>query len=148
MEIILREDVENLGHRGDVVKVAAGFGRNYLLPRGLAVQITPGNLQQLEHEKRVLESRQKKERAGAEALRARYDEVQVTIARKVGEADALYGSVTNADIAEALAAQGLAVDKRKIQLAEPIRALGSFKVPVKLHRDVQAQIQVLVVKEA
>ena len=148
MEIILREDVENLGHRGDVVKVANGYGRNYLLPRGLAVQITAGNLQQLEHEKRVVESRQKKERTAAETLRARYDAVQVTIARKVGEADALYGSVTNADVADALGGLGLVVDKRKIQLPEPIRALGSFRVPIKLHRDVQAQIQVLVVKES
>lgn len=147
MEIILREDVDNLGQRGEVVKVAPGYGRNYLLPRGLAVQITPGNLRQLEHEKRVLDSRHKKDVASAESLRAKYDAVQVTVARKVGEGDALYGSVTNADVAEALAAQGLAVDKRKIVLPEPIRALGSFRVPVKLHRDVQAQIQVLVVRE-
>src|SRR6185436_18982301 len=106
MEIILREDVDKLGHRGDVVKVAAGYGRNYLLPRGLAVEITPGNLRQLEHEKRELETRQNKDRAAAELTRSKYEAVQITIARKVGEGDTLYGSVTNADIAEALAAQG------------------------------------------
>ena len=148
MEVILREDVDKLGNRGDTVKVADGYGRNYLLPRKLAFEITPGNLQQLQHEKRVIEKRQAKERGVAEASRAQLEALTVTIARKAGEGDALYGSVTNGDIAEALAAQGLAVDKRRIVLEEPFKAIGSYVVPVKLHRDVAAKVKVVVIKES
>jgi large subunit ribosomal protein L9 len=148
MEIILKEDVDKLGLRGEVVKVSAGYGRNYLLPRGLAVEISAGNLHQLEHEKRAIDVKQRKERAAADTQRGRIESVAVTIARKVGEGDVLYGSVTNADIAEALAEQGVAVDKRKVQLDDPIKALGSYKVPVKLLRDVVAEIKVNVVKES
>ena len=130
-----------------MVKVSNGYGRNFLLPRGLAVEITPGNLKQLEHEKRAIQSRQKKEKVSAEGLKSRVEAVHVTIARKVGEGDVLYGSVTNADIAQVLAAHGVQVDKRKIQLDDPIRALGTFTVAVKLHRDILANVQVAVVKE-
>jgi large subunit ribosomal protein L9 len=148
MEVILKEDVDSLGHRGDVVKVRAGYGRNYLLPRGLAAEITAGNLQQLAHEKRVIESRQRKERGAAEAQRGKLEDLMLSFPRKVGEGDTLYGSVTNGDIAEALASSGFHVDKRKIQLDEPIKALGSYQVQVKLHRDVAATIRLVVVREA
>jgi large subunit ribosomal protein L9 len=148
MEIILKEDIDKLGQRGQVVKVSAGFGRNYLLPQGLAVEISAGNLRQLEHEKRAIDVRQRKEKVAADGVRSRIESVSVTIARKVGEGDVLYGSVTNSDIAEALAEQGVTVDKRKIQLEEPIKALGSYQVTVKLLRDVQAGIKVNVVKES
>ena len=147
MQIILKEDVDKLGQRGDVVKVRAGFGRNYLIPRGLAAEVTPGNVKQLQHEKRVLEIKQKKERVLAESSRTRIETTRVSIARKTGEGDVLFGSVTNADIAEALALLGVVVDKRKIQLTEPIKALGEYPVKIKLMRDVAAEIKVTVVRE-
>jgi len=147
MEIILKEDVESLGLRGDVVKVADGYGRNYLLPRGLAARITPGNVKQIEQEKRRLVSAQRKEKAESERLKSRLEDASVTIKRKVGEGDALFGSVTSADIAEGLEAQGYTIDKRKIVLAEPIKALGNYRVPLKIHREVTAEIKVWVVKE-
>ena len=147
MEVILREHVEHLGRRGDVVKVAPGYARNYLLPRKLALPVTESNRRQIEREKKVAEVREAEERQQAEAFASRLAQAEVVIARRVGETDALYGSVTTADIAEALAAKGLEVERRRIQLPEPIKQLGEFTVPVKLHRDVNADVKVQVVKQ-
>jgi large subunit ribosomal protein L9 len=147
MEVILREHVDNLGRRGDVVKVAAGYARNYLLPRKLALTVTEGNRKQIERERKVADAREAEERQTAEAFASRLAQIELSIARRVGETEALYGSVTSADIAEALAAKGLEVDRRKIQLDEPIKQIGEFTVPVKLHREVTGQVKVSVVKE-
>lgn len=147
IEVILKEDVEHLGHSGDVVRVAPGFARNYLLPRKLAMQVTEGNKRQIEHLKKVAAQRAAEEKAAAAKVADRIGTVVCVIARRVGETDTLYGSVTSADIAEVLAAQGIEIDRRKIQLPDPIKQLGDFKVPVKLHRDVIAEVTVQVVKE-
>jgi large subunit ribosomal protein L9 len=129
------------------VKVAPGYARNYLLPRKLALPVTESNRRQIAREKKVAEVRETEERQQAEAFASRLAEAEVVIARRVGETDALYGSVTTADIAEALAAKGLEVERRRIQLPEPIKQLGEFTVPVKLHRDVNADVKVQVVKQ-
>ena len=147
MEIILREHVENLGRRGDVVKVADGYARNFLLPRKLALTVTEGNRKQIEREKKVADAHEAEDRQTADALATRIGQVEVIIARRVGETEALYGSVTTADIAEGLASKGLEIERRKIQLAEPIKQLGEYVVPIRLHRDVAAQVKVVVVKE-
>jgi large subunit ribosomal protein L9 len=148
MEVILREHVEHLGRRGDVVKVADGYARNYLLPRKLALTVTEGNRKQIERERQIAEKREADERVAAEAMAARFAGLEVAIARRVGDTEALYGSVTSADIAEALAAKGFEVDRRRVQLAEPIKQLGEFDVPVRLHRDVTATVKVVVTREA
>jgi large subunit ribosomal protein L9 len=148
MDVILREHVDNLGRRGDVVKVADGYARNYLLPRKLALTVTETNRKQIDRERKVAETRETEERQTAEAFANRLAQIELVIARRVGETEALYGSVTTADIAEALAAKGLDVDRRKIQLDEPIKQLGDFTVPVRLHRDVAGTVKVSVVKEA
>ena len=145
MEVILREHVENLGRRGEVVKVAAGYARNYLLPRKLALLVNDQNRRQIERERKVAEARELQERQDAEAVAIKLAAVELVLARRVGEHDALYGSVTSADIAEALASQGFHVEKRKIALAEPIKQIGEFAVTVKIHHDVQGQITVKVV---
>jgi large subunit ribosomal protein L9 len=147
MEVILREHVDNLGRRGDVVKVAEGYARNYLLPRKLALAVTEANKRQIERERAVAEARELEEKTQAEAVAQRLKQTEISIARRVGENDTLYGSVTSADIAQALQGKGFDVDKRKIQLPEPIKALGESAVPVKLHRDVVAQLVVKVVAE-
>ena len=147
MDVILREHVDNVGQRGEVVKVADGYARNYLLPRKLALLVTAGNKQQIERERAKFEVRELEEKKVADALAARLADVDVQIARKVGETEALYGSVTTADIAELLAAKGYDVDRRKLQLHEPIRRLGEFDIPVKLHRDVTTTIKLKVVAE-
>ena len=147
MEVILREHVDNLGRRGEVVKVAPGYARNYLLPRKLALQVTEANKRQIERERAVAEARDAEERMQAEALGQRVTQTEVEIARRVGENDTLYGSVTSADIAQALIAKGFEIEKRKIQLAEPIKALGEFTVSVKVHREVVSQVKVKVVPE-
>ena len=147
MEVILREHVENLGRRGDVVKVAPGFARNYLLPRKLALAVTEGNKKIIARERKLADAREAEDKQTAEALASRLAAADITIARRVGETEALYGSVTSADIAEALAAKGLDVDKRKIHLDDAIKAIGDFTVPVRLHRDVTAQVTVHVVKQ-
>ena len=147
MEVILREHVEHLGRRGDIVKVAAGYGRNYLLPRKLALQVTEDAKRQIEREKKLAEARDLEERAGADAMAARLAGLDIEIARRVGENDALYGSVTSADIAQALKDKGFDIDKRKITLAEPLKALGENTIPVKIHRDVTAQLRVKVVAQ-
>jgi large subunit ribosomal protein L9 len=147
MDVILREHVDNLGRRGEIVKVAEGYARNFLLPRKLALPVTEANKKQIERERVKAEAREAAERQDAEALAARVSGVEITIARRVGESDTLYGSVTAADVTEALANQGVHVDRRKVQLAEPIKQLGEFAVPVKIHRDVTAQVKVRVVKD-
>ncbi|MGH9329806.1 MAG: 50S ribosomal protein L9 [Vicinamibacterales bacterium] len=149
MEVILREHVENLGRRGEIVKVAEGYARNYLLPRKLALAVTDSNKRQIERERKVAEVRELEEKTQAEAFAARLANVEIAIARRVGgENDTLYGSVTSADVAHALEKQGFTVDKRKVQLAEPLKQLGEFTVPVKIHREVIAQLRVKVVREA
>jgi large subunit ribosomal protein L9 len=144
MEVILRDHVEHLGRRGDVVKVADGYARNYLLPRKLALPSTPGNLKVVERQRKIADAAELAERAGAEAFAARLALASCVLARRVGEHEALYGSVTAADIADALAGQGFEIDKRKIQLAEPIKQIGDFSVAIKLHRDVVAHVPVKV----
>jgi large subunit ribosomal protein L9 len=148
MEIILREHVDNLGRRGEIVKVADGYARNYLLPRKLALLVTEGNKKQIERERSRFEAKEAEDRKGAEAVAARLASVEIVIARKVGETEALYGSVTTADLAEALTAKGFDIDRRKLQLGEPIKKIGAVEVPVKLHRDVTARVKVNVVAEA
>ena len=147
MEVILRDHIENVGKRGEVVKVADGYGRNYLLPRKLALLATPGNLKQVQRERVKLDAVEAEEKGAADAIAAKMAGLEVVISRKVGETEALYGSVTSADIADALAAKGFDVDKRKIGLREPIKKLGSQTVPVKLHREVVVQVPVKVVAE-
>jgi large subunit ribosomal protein L9 len=147
MEVILREHVDNLGRRGDLVKVADGYARNYLLPRKLALLATDGNKKQIERERGKFEATEAEEQKVAQAVADRMATVEIEIARKVGETDVLFGSVTNADIAEALAAKGFEIDRRKLQLHEPIKKLGEFDVPVKLHRDVIVNLKVRVVAE-
>jgi large subunit ribosomal protein L9 len=143
--VILKEHVEHLGRRGEVVKVADGYARNYLLPRKLALAVTANNKRQIALERARAEARDAEERQVAEALKARIEAVEVAIARRVGENDTLYGSVTSSDIAEALAERELTVDRRRIQLDEPLKAIGEFVVPVKLSRDVTADVKVKVV---
>ena len=147
MEVILREHVDNLGRRGDVVKVADGYARNYLLPRKLALSVTEANKRQIEREKKIAEVREAEEKSQAEALAGRLTAVEVEIPRRVGDNDVLYGSVTSADVAHALSAKGFEVEKRKIVLPEPLKALGEFTVPVKIHREVSAQVRVKIVPE-
>lgn len=147
MEVILREDIEKLGSRGEVVKVAAGYARNFLLPKRLAVLANESNRKIVEQERHAHVRREAKLVDEAQDLSKLLTGVSVTIAQKAGEADQLFGSVTSKDIAEALAVQNFTIDRRKIHLEEPIKQLGEFKVPVKLHKDVTAEITVVVVKE-
>ena len=147
MEVILREHVDNLGQRGEVVKVADGYARNYLLPRKLALLVTSGNKKQIERERARFDTKESEEKKSVQILADRLANIEVVIARRVGETDALYGSVTTADIAEALAAKGFDLDRRKLQLADPIRKLGEVDVPLKLHRDVTITVKVRVVAE-
>ena len=147
MEVILREHVEHVGRRGEIVKVADGYARNYLLPRKLALLATDGNKKQVERERAKFDATEAEERKVAEALAERISAIAIVIVRKVGETEALYGSVTTADIAEALAAKGVDIDRRKVQLVEPIKRLGSFDVPIKLQREVVATVKVTVAAE-
>jgi large subunit ribosomal protein L9 len=147
MQLILRTDVDHLGKRGEVVKVAPGYGRNYLLPQGLAYEHSKGNVQRIEKERKLMEVRMVKERDEAAALAARIAAVSLTIVRRVGENDVLYGSVTSADIAEGLQKEGFSFDKRKIHLEDPIKSLGIYNVPIRIHADVPCDVKVWVVKE-
>ena len=147
MEVILRDHVDNVGKRGDIVKVADGYARNYLLPRKLALPATDANKQWIARERKIAESREAEERVAAEAVADRLVALDLQIARKVGDNDTLYGSVTNGDIADLLKQKGFDIDRRKILLPDPIRAIGETHVPVKLHRDVTAQLKITVVKE-
>ena len=148
MEIILKEDVENLGHRGDVVKVAQGYGRNFLLPRNLGIEATPANKAVIDQMKASSVRRSAKEKADAELLLQQFENVELNFTRKTGDNDHLFGSVTGSDIAQALEAKGFQVDRRKVQLEEPLKSLGEFLIPVRLHREVTAHVKVVVEKEA
>ena len=147
MEVILREHVDNLGKRGEIVKVADGFARNYLLPRKLALPATDGNRKHVERERKIMETREAQEKAGAEAIATRLATVDIAITRRVGDTEQLYGSVTAADIVDFLKAKGFEIDRRKLILPEPLKALGEFDVPLKLHREVTVPLKVKVVKE-
>ena len=147
MEVILREHVDNLGKRGEIVKVADGFARNYLLPRKLALPATEGNRKHVERERKIMETREAEEKSSAEAIAARLSTVDISIARRVGDTEQLYGSVTAADIVELLKSKGFEVDRRKLILPEALKALGEYDVPLKLHREVTVPLKVKVVKE-
>jgi large subunit ribosomal protein L9 len=147
MQIILQEDVEKLGVRGDVVTVAEGYARNFLLPKNLALPASAGNLKRLEKIRATLAKKTATERDAAQKQADALNAATVTLTRKSGENDQLFGSVTSADIADNLAKQGFEIDKRRIQLAEPIKAIGEYQVPVKLHREVSAEVKVIVRKE-
>lgn len=148
MELILKEDVPKLGSKGDVVKVAEGFGRNYLLPQKLAILANKGNKAVIEQMKAAGVRRSAKEKAQAEELAKQFEGLSVSFTRKSGENDQLFGSVTSSDIAEALGKKGHDVDRRKIQLHEPLKTLGDFDVPIKLHKDVTVHLKVVIEKEA
>jgi large subunit ribosomal protein L9 len=147
VQIILREPVDHLGRRGDIVKVANGYARNYLLPRRLALPVTEANRRQVDRERVVADARDQAEKESAEAYAGRLNQVVCVIARRVGETETLYGSVTGADIAASLLEQSFEVDRRKIQLAEPLKRLGEHRVAVKVHREVTAEVMVRIVKE-
>lgn len=147
MQVILREDVPNLGKAGDVMEVRDGYGRNFLLPRKKAVMANPGNMQELEHQKRVVAALTAKRKKGAEELAAQMSKVSLTIGRESGEEDKLFGSVTTKDVADALRAEGYTIDRHDIVLEAPIKQLGVFDVPVKLHPEVTAAVKVWVVKK-
>jgi len=148
MKVILREDVPNVGKSGELVSVKPGFGRNYLLPRKLAVLANESNVRQLQHDREVIAAQQAKQRGAAQTQGEKLQTVVVRIRRKVGEQEKLFGSVTSLDIAEALAAQGIKVDRRTIHLSEPIKTTGTHAVEIRLHRDVASTIQVEVSPEA
>ena len=145
MQIILREHVDNLGRRGEIIEVANGYARNYLIPQKLALLVTDNSRRQIERERKAAEIKDAEERQVAEALAQQILLVDCVVSRKVGEQDVLYGSVTTADVAECL--REFNIDKRKIQLSEPIKKLGEFTVPVKIHRDVTAEVKLKVVKD-
>ena len=144
MEVILKEDINNLGHRGDVVKVADGYGRNYLLPQKLALQATAANKAVIEQMKASALRKSAKEKSEAEALVGQLNSLALVFERKVGENEHLFGSVTSADIAQQLEAKGFTIDRRKVQLDEPLKQVGEFHIPVKLHREVTAHVAVTV----
>src|SRR5262249_26698064 len=148
MEVILKEDVPKLGSRGDVVKVAEGFGRNYLLPRRLAIQATSANKKVIEQMKAAALRRSAKEKAQAEELAKQFEGVALNFQRRSGENDQLFGSVTSGDIADALAKKGFDLDRRKVQLHDPLKTLGEFTVPIKLKKDVTTHVKVVIEKEA
>ena len=147
MDVILREDIVNLGSRGEVVKVAPGYARNFLLPKKMAVAATAGNKKIVEQERQSHVRKEAKQKGEAEDLSKLMTGVSVTISQKAGDNDQLFGSVTSKDVADALAAKNFTIDKRKIQLDEPLKTLGEFKVPVRLHKDVTAEVTVIVVKD-
>jgi large subunit ribosomal protein L9 len=147
MNVILLKDVEKLGLKGDVVNVARGYARNYLLPRKLALLVTAGNKKQIERERAKFEAKEAEEKKVITAEAEKLAGTEVVIARRVGDTQALYGSVTTADIAEALAAKGFDIDKRKLVLADPLKSIGDVDVPVKLHREITVNIKVRVVAE-
>jgi large subunit ribosomal protein L9 len=147
MDVILRQHVEALGKRGEIVKVAAGYARNFLLPRKLALLVTEGNKRHVERERKLMDSRESEERGQAEGLAARLAALDISIARRVGDTEQLYGSVTAADIAEFIKGKGFDIDRRKLILPETLKSLGEFDVPLKLHREVTVALKVKVVKE-
>ena len=146
-QVLLREDIDNLGARGEIVRVKSGYARNYLLPRNLAVQATANNVRQIEGEKAALAKREAKDRSGAELQAGQLGKLTLKFERKVGEAGVLYGSVTSMDIAHELKEQGYEIDRRKIILREPIKRFGSYTVPVRLHREVTVELPISVLGE-
>ena len=146
-QVLLREDIDNLGARGEIVRVKAGYARNYLLPRKLAVEATTNNVRQIEGEKAALAKREAKERGTAELQASQLQKLTLKFERKVGEAGVLYGSVTSIDIAHELKEQGYEIDRRKIVLREPIKRFGSYTVPVRLHREVTVELPIQVLGE-
>jgi large subunit ribosomal protein L9 len=147
MEIILRETIDSLGRAGEVVKVADGYARNYLLPKKLAYPVTPGNLKVIEFERQSLLRKEAKQKEDSEKLREMLEKVEVTIRRKVGEQNALYGSVTNSDVAEELEKKGFQIEKRKIHMDDHIKTLGEYSIPVRLFKDVTAHVKLKVEAE-
>ena len=147
VQVILRDDVAHLGKIGDVVRVKAGYARNFLLPRGLAVQASPKNLSALEHHKRIITAKAVREKKSAEAVAARLAGVRLTVRARVGEGGRLFGSVTNLDVERLLGERGLTVDRRRIRLAEPIKELGTFPIAVQVGRDVQATVELTIEAE-
>lgn len=147
MEVILRQAVDNLGHPGDIVNVSAGFARNYLLPRGFAYEATAGNKKRMEQERERLEAAENSRRGAAEEIAKQLEPVSLTFSARVGEEGKLFGSVTTADIAHQLEGQGFKIEKRQIDLHEPIKALGVYRVPIRVHADVRAEIKVWVIKQ-
>ena len=147
MEVILKEDVPKLGNRGEVVKVAEGYGRNFLLPKKLAIEANAANKAVIDQMKAAAVRRSAKEKADAEALAKQFDGVEVSFARKSGENDQLFGSVTSGDVAEALEKKGFRVDRRKVQLHEPLKTIGEFTIAIKLHKDVTTHLKVIITKE-
>jgi large subunit ribosomal protein L9 len=147
MEVILRQSIDRVGAPGDIVKVSPGYARNFLLPRGLAYEATPGNKKRIAQERSRLEAAEAARREAAEALAKRLEEVSVTFSARVGDEGKLFGSVTAADIAQQLETQGFHVEKRQIDLPEPIKALGVYRVPVRLHPEVKPEIKVWVIKQ-
>ncbi|HWL39275.1 MAG TPA: 50S ribosomal protein L9 [Gemmatimonadaceae bacterium] len=147
MEVILRQAVEKLGHPGDIVKVSPGYARNFLLPRGFAYEATPGNRKRIEKERARLEQAEEVRRGSAQELATKLEQVSLTFSARVGDEGKLFGSVTNSDIAHQLEAQGFAIEKRQIELHEPIRSLGVYRVPIRLHADVHPEIKVWVIKQ-
>ena len=148
MKVILKQDVDKLGKAGDVVKVAPGYGRNFLIPRKMAAEATPGNLKNMEIERLAIARRDQRDKEAAMILAKEIVKLTVTIQRKAGEGGTLYGSVTGIDIADRLAAYKIEIDKRKIQLDEPIKTIGEYQVPIRLHREVSVPIKVIVEPEA
>ena len=146
MEVILRQSVDNVGQPGDIVKVSPGFARNYLLPRGLAYEATAGNRTRIAKEAAKLEAAENERRSGAKQIADKIEAVNLTFSARVGDEGKLFGSVTAADIAEQLVAQGIQVEKRMIDLHEPIKALGVYRIPVRLHADVKPEVKVWVIK--
>jgi len=146
MRVILKQEVAQLGDAGDIVTVKPGYGRNFLIPRGLAVPASEGSVREVEHQKRMAEAIRRKNLAGANALASKLEATAVSIRRETGEDEKLFGSVTNRDIAQALADEGIEVDRRTIQLDEPIKNIGLFTVPIRLHRDVTANVRVYVIR--
>ena len=147
MEVILRQAVEKLGHPGDIVKVSPGYARNFLLPRGYAYEATPGNKKRIEQEKQRLDAAEEARRGTAQEFAAKLEQVSLTFSARVGEEGKLFGSATSGDIALQLADQGYDVEKRQIDLKEPIKALGVYRVPIRLHADVHPEIKVWVIKQ-
>jgi large subunit ribosomal protein L9 len=147
VKVVLCDHVDHLGERGDIVSVAPGYARNYLLPKRLAMPATPGNLRTLEHRRRVWELKEAQETEAARELAGRLAEVELAVTKKAGESGTLYGSVTSAEIAEMLSAKGIEIDRRRIVLEEPIKSVGAHEVTVKLHRDVTGQVKIEVVSE-
>jgi large subunit ribosomal protein L9 len=147
MEVILRQSIDNVGHPGEIVKVSPGFARNYLIPRGLAYEATPGNRKRIEQERARLEAAEAGRRSAAQEVADKLEQVSLTFSARVGDEGKLFGSVTSADIAQQLEAQGIHIERRLIDLHEPIRSLGVYRVPVKLHADVKPEVKVWVIAQ-